>query len=702
MSHMEKQSRAIIKSKKHGCSVNRPVVCRDLREACFPKSERPPKISPNKIFRGKDGAKKRSELSVFPTDTLQSTSRNYRRARNRRLWRFYNRYFGESRPEKAQEAWRRKNIRLENRQQFKIYKSRVVEAVEPNQKTHKNKGDKVPYGFPFKAATLNVRGLNGDNGITKRQHVTQIMKQEGVDIMLLTETHVNHSSTETHNDFGFFFSSDVKPGQNSREYAGVGVVLHKKLRPFLYEVNQKSSRLMVVKLRSKGKNVSFICCYAPQSGHSTETKEDFYDDLQTVYSECQEAVFLGGDFNARIHHRYDSELDIMGPNIFGRGREYLERVSSNTKENRDLLVDFCRANMLRILNTDFYKPLSKQATFRENATPVGGPIAAENHAQLDFWLTHARQRNLCTDVQSRTDIYMQTDHYMVELSFRVKLSAAEHQKHNQVAPKFSKPSEYQWKQYNDFIHSRVSLAHGDLDIDQFAQTLMTAADICLSKDTVPRKKDYLSHRTRSLISDRQELFTQGLSDEVKALDRQIKKEARADKRRHIINQFHHAPGDPFRKKTWKVVHQLRSDFKPSYVAMRDSYGRRVPLPKRAETIAEYLFSKHWSNEAGNGPLPFQDNIGDPLNCDPTPFTADELDMVLKNSKSNKQPGPDRMPMELFKWLNRCNRSPLLRILNNWWTQGEVPQEILHARVVPIFKKGNIDDSLKLQTYFFIK
>ena len=110
-----------------------------------------------------------------------------------------------------------------------------------------------------------------------------------------------------------------------------------------------------------------------------------------------------------------------------------------------------------------------------------------------------------------------------------------------------------------------------------------------------------------------------------------------------------------------------------------------------EQKAEYLFSKHWSNEAGNGPLPFQDNIGDHLNCDPTPFTADELDMVLKNSKSNKQPGPDRMPMELFKWLNRCNRSPLLRILNNWWTQGEVPQEILHARVVPIFKKGNIDD-----------
>ena len=118
----------------------------------------------------------------------------------------------------------------------------------------------------------------------------------------------------------------------------MGVVLHKKLRPFLYEAKQISSRIMAVKLRSKGKNISFICCYAPQSGHSSETKEDFYDNLQTVYSECREAVFLGGDFNARLQYRYDSEADIMGSNIFGRGRDYLERVAPTTKKNRDLLI----------------------------------------------------------------------------------------------------------------------------------------------------------------------------------------------------------------------------------------------------------------------------------------------------------------------------------------------------------------------------
>ena len=73
------------------------------------------------------------------------------------------------------------------------------------------------------------------------------------------------------------------------------------------------------------------------------------------------------------------------------------------------------------------------------------------------------------------------------------------------------------------------------------------------------------------------------------------------------------------------------------------------------------------------------------------FTLVELELVLKSSKLNKQPGPDLIRMELFKWLDGSNRLLLLDILNQWWKEGGVPKEVLHARVVPIFKKGDIDD-----------
>ena len=76
--------------------------------------------------------------------------------------------------------------------------------------------------------------------------------------------------------------------------------------------------------------------------------------------------------------------------------------------------------------------------------------------------------------------------------------------------------------------------------------------------------------------------------------------------------------------------------------------------------------------------------------------------MLRNCKIHKQPGPDWISMELFKWLSRNNCLSLLSIMNKWWTQGEVPQETLHARVVPIFEKGWHRRSFKLQTYFLAK
>lgn len=91
---------------------------------------------------------------------------------------------------------------------------------------------------------------------------------------------------------------------------------------------------------------------------------------------------------------------------------------------------------------------------------------------------------------------------------------------------------------------------------------------------------------------------------------------------------------------------LRADFNPSYIAMPDSFGGRVPLPERAEAIATYLHPKHWSNEANNGPLPFQDKIAEPLDCDSF-FTCEELDMVLQICKRNKQSGPDLAVLELY-------------------------------------------------------
>ena len=121
--------------------------------------------------------------------------------------------------------------------------------------------------MPLKAATVNIRGLNGENGITKRQHIVQVIKEERLDILLLTETQVNTSSVNTFDDYMFFFSSDIQPGKSDREHAGIGKVIHRRLKPFLFEIKQITGKLMAMRLKLLGANMSFICGYAPHSGH---------------------------------------------------------------------------------------------------------------------------------------------------------------------------------------------------------------------------------------------------------------------------------------------------------------------------------------------------------------------------------------------------------------------------------------------------
>ena len=271
---------------------------------------------------------------------------------------------------------------------------------------------------------------------------------------------------------------------------------------------------MCIRLRSQGTNICFVCCYAPYNGHLSEIKETFYDNLQNLLDKIHEATFIGGDFNARIHHRYMNESDIVGPNIFGRGREYLDGISASTKENTDLFVDSCHSNSLRISNTDFQNPPSKQATFRENTTPIGTPFVPDKYAHLDFWATTCKQKNECTDVQSRTDLYMHSDHYMVEIQIRIKLAAHKMTDCSKV-PKYKKPNASQWQNYNDSFASLFASSppRNSEFWKSFNGAIRTAARNCLSKETPKGKTCYISQSTWNLIDRRQALHIAGKHDE---------------------------------------------------------------------------------------------------------------------------------------------------------------------------------------------
>ena len=73
-------------------------------------------------------------------------------------------------------------------------------------------------------------------------------------------------------------------------------------------------------------------------------------------------------------------------------------------------------------------------------------------------------------------------------------------------------------------------------------------------------------------------------------------------------------------------------------------------------------------------------------ADESDFTLEGLQHALQVSKNNKQPGPDKVIMELLKWLSKDNQLILLGLFNEWWRNKNAPDDLFLARVVPISKK----------------
>ena len=132
--------------------------------------------------------------------------------------------------------------------------------------------------------------------------------------------------------------------------------------------------------------------YAPHMGKQPNGRikffEDMSDELKTK-TRYKELVALG-DFNARLHARREDEENVIGSFVFGRGKNYLEKVSrDNDSLNRELLATVVVDNELRVINTFFEKSDDKLITHRIPGTKPMHEINAIKFATTDHTLGYS-------------------------------------------------------------------------------------------------------------------------------------------------------------------------------------------------------------------------------------------------------------------------------------------------------------------------
>ena len=105
--------------------------------------------------------------------------------------------------------------------------------------------------------------------------------------------------------------------------------------------------------------MNVIAAYMPQAfGYTWEQKAVSYDDLNKVLDAIphRQPLFIGGDFNARLHYRPRDEQEHVGPYVYGRGEHYASSTCIKTQENKDLFLAWIKSNTLHVTNTWFQKP----------------------------------------------------------------------------------------------------------------------------------------------------------------------------------------------------------------------------------------------------------------------------------------------------------------------------------------------------------
>ena len=217
------------------------------------------------------------------------------------------------------------------------------------------------YSKKLKVGTQNVQGMAE---ILKHQQVITMMRQQSLDILVLTET--RGKSYYTYNSEGYLF---VVSGSAQDPYAGVTIVVAPSIRPYIQDVTQHSPRMSSVTIAAKSGSMHILGVYVPHNKMDVDLyKVPFWDQLEDAFSKIPlpEPTYVLGDFNVRLQGRASTEKEFLGPHILGNGMEFAQR---KLHDNRNLFLDFLQGH--ESVDTITFKTpdLSKHVTYRDKTPP---------------------------------------------------------------------------------------------------------------------------------------------------------------------------------------------------------------------------------------------------------------------------------------------------------------------------------------------
>ena len=222
-------------------------------------------------------------------------------------------------------------------------------------------------GCCLKLGLWNIRGLGqGD----KLHSILNDAMARNLNVVVLTETRFFGQTCLGLDGGHTLYNSGATNDQRTNGGVGFLVCAGRDSAPHVVKFEGLSERVATLVLDHKGARFGVCAAYAPtESSPSDYFKEIFCKELAAAYSSLKrvcKTVFVLGDFNCRLGRDAHS----LAPKVVGTGG--FDGVP--TSENGLRVLDFCKANGLRVWNTWFKRKRVRRNTWYHPATKRGAML----------------------------------------------------------------------------------------------------------------------------------------------------------------------------------------------------------------------------------------------------------------------------------------------------------------------------------------
>ena len=366
--------------------------------------------------------------------------------------------------------------------------------------------------------TRNVLSLTSSS--SQLFQLSQCISEYRLDLLGITEAHILGTGTEIMDNGSLLIYSGRADGIRRQ---GVGLSLSKRIKNSLITYMPISERMLTARLHSKHLNISVVVVYAPTEAASENDKNEFYQQLSSIFDELprHDLKLLLGDLNA--HMTLDGGL-ILG--VVGR-----HSLHSSSNDNGTRLLDFCVAHKLTIGGTLFEHKDIHKGTWR---SPNGRTVN-----QIDHICISKRFEGSLMDVKVCRGADIGSDHYLVRGRLRIKLmSIKKNQERKLVIPAIERLRDRSLiYKYNIALKNRFDCLESEVNLestwDNFKQSVTQVSMEVLGQRPRRRKNSYLSQKTKDLLVERGEYKRRDRSSdanrsEYSRLNKLVKKSSKID------------------------------------------------------------------------------------------------------------------------------------------------------------------------------